>query len=73
MGEGGRIARLLGKNLVVKNKDDVFGETVYYADKNIFSFFNLPLKQGNYNQFNDKNTIIISQPLAKKYFGKMSR
>lgn len=70
MGEGARIARLLGKNLVVKNKEDVFGETVYYADKNIFSFFNLPLKQGNYSQFNDKNTIIISQPLAKKYFGK---
>ncbi|HLL44471.1 MAG TPA: ABC transporter permease, partial [Segetibacter sp.] len=70
MGESGRIARLLGKNLVVKNKDDVFGETVHYADKNIFSFFNLPLKRGNYNQFNDKNTIIISQPLAKKYFGK---
>ena len=70
MGEGGRIARLLGKNQVVKNKEEVFGETVYYADKNIFSFFNLPLKQGNYNQFNNKNTVIISEPLAKKYFGK---
>jgi hypothetical protein len=37
MGESGRIARLLGKNLVVKNKDDVFGETVHYADKNILA------------------------------------
>lgn len=66
----GRVTRLFSDNVVVKNKEDVFGERVYYGDKNFFSFFNLPLKEGNYSQFDNKNTIIISQPIAEKYFGK---
>lgn len=65
-----RIARLFSDNVVVKNKEDVFGEKVHYADKNIFSFFNLPLTKGNYSQFDSKNTIIISQEMAQKHFGK---
>jgi len=66
----GRVARVYSDNVVVKNKEDVFGEKVYYADKNLFSFFDLPLHQGNYNQFDNKNTIVVSQPVAEKYFGK---
>lgn len=66
----GRIARLFSDNVVVKNKDDVFGEKVHYADKNIFDFFHLPLYKGSHNTFDNKNTIIISQPIAEKYFGK---
>jgi putative ABC transport system permease protein len=66
----GRIARLYSNNVVVKKKENVFGEKVYYADKNIFSFFDLPLAEGNYTQFDKPNTIIVSQPLAEKYFGK---
>lgn len=66
----GRIARVFSDNVVVKNKEDVFSERVNYADKNIFSFFDLPLNRGNYSEFDNKNSIIISQPLANKYFGK---
>ena len=70
LGADGRIVRLFSENLVVKNKEDVFGERVYYADKNIFSFFNFPLRQGNFSQFDNKNTIIISQSIAEKFYGK---
>jgi ABC-type antimicrobial peptide transport system permease subunit len=70
LGGEGRIARVFSESVVVKNREDVFGEKVHYADKNIFSFFNFPLKKGNDNLFDNKNTIIISQPLAEKYFGK---
>ncbi|MEO6731410.1 MAG: ABC transporter permease [Ferruginibacter sp.] len=66
----GRVARLMAEKVVVKNKLDVFSETVHYADKDIFSFFNFPLKKGNYTQFDNQRTVIISQPVAEKYFGK---
>ena len=66
----GRIARLFSEQVVVKNKSEALNERVHYADKNIFSFFTLPLKQGSYQQFDQPNTIIISQPVAEKYFGK---
>lgn len=65
----GRIARLFSENVVVKNNENVFGERVHYADENFFSFFPLPLKIGNYSQFGNGNTIIVSEPVAKKYFG----
>ena len=68
--DAGRIARIYSNNVVVKSKQNIFYEKVHYADKNIFSFFDLPLAKGNYSQFDKPNTIIISQPLAEKYFGK---
>ena len=66
----GRIARIFSDMVVIKNKEEVFSERVHYADKNIFSFFTLPLKKGNTSQFENQHTVIISQPLAEKYFGK---
>ena len=68
--ENGRIARIFSDIVVIKNKEDIFSERVHYADKNIFSFFTLPLKKGNTSQFENKHTVIISQPVAEKYFGK---
>ena len=65
----GRIARIFNDNVVVKNNQHVFSENVHYSDKNIFQFFNLPLLKGNYDRFDDPNTIVISQVIAKKYFG----
>ncbi|MEJ7586263.1 MAG: ABC transporter permease [Ferruginibacter sp.] len=65
----GRIARIFSDQVVIKNKENVFSERVHYADKNIFAFFNLPLKKGNSSQFENQHTIIISQPVAEKYFG----
>ncbi|MEO5562622.1 MAG: FtsX-like permease family protein [Chitinophagaceae bacterium] len=67
-----RTARLFSKDLVVKNNQGVFAEKVFYADKNIFSFFNFPLSQGNYNEFDNNKTIVVSEAYAYKYFGKES-
>ena len=66
----GRMARLFSEQVVVKNKLDIFNERVHFADKNFFDFFTLPLAKGNYSQFDNPHTIIISQPMAVKYFGK---
>ena len=63
------VARLYSENVVLKKGENVFNERVHYADKNIFSFFNFPLREGNYAQFDNINTVAISDGFARKYFG----
>lgn len=63
------IARLYSENAVVKKGTQVFNEKIYYTDINIFSFFNFPLKEGNYTQFENMNTVVLSTAVAEKYFG----
>jgi hypothetical protein len=56
---------------VIKLNGDVLREQMHYADKTFFSFFNFPLKDGSYDQ-SDKNSVIISEALALKYFDNAS-
>ncbi len=63
-----RMARLYSTNVVVKRGMSTFTERLQYADKNLFAFFTLPLKQGSLAQFGQPNQIIISQAMADKYF-----
>ena len=65
-------ARLASENVVLKLQGDVLREQMHYADKALFSYFSFPLKEGNYNQFENRNTVIISEALAAKYFGESS-
>ena len=65
-------ARLASESVVLKLQGDVLREQMHYADKNLFSYFSFPLKEGNYNQFENRNTVIIGEALATKYFGKSS-
>ena len=45
-------------------------EKVGFADPGFFSFFSLPLTEGNAaTALNDPNSIVISTDIAKKYFG----
>lgn len=67
-----RIARLHSAGFVVKKGENVFNETVHFADKNIFSFFTFPLVAGNHAQFDSQNTVVVSETFAAKYFGKQS-
>ncbi|GAB2586795.1 ABC transporter permease [Spirosoma areae] len=63
-----RIARLHSANALVKRGENTFDERIHYADKTLFSFFNLPLKQGNLAGFGQPNQVIISEAAADKYF-----
>jgi len=65
-----RIARLYSQTVIVKKDENIINEELYFADKNLFSFFHLPLETGNYEQFDRRNNIVISKTLAIKYFGK---
>lgn len=65
-----RIARLSNAAVIVKHKDNTFDERMHYADKDLFNFFNFPLKFGNLSAFDKGNQVIISEDLAEKYFPK---
>jgi len=65
-----RMARLYSRNVILKKDENIINEELYFADKNLFSFFHLPLETGNYDGFEGRNNIVISGRLALKYFGK---
>lgn len=58
--------------LAFRYEDKVFTENdVIYSDSNFFSFFSFELIAGDPNTvLNEPNTLVISQALAEKYFGK---
>ncbi len=55
-----------GDNL--KYKDQIFNQTIAYADSNFFSFFPLNFKKGTAIKFHEKNVIFLTEELAEKYF-----
>lgn len=55
--------------LLIKYEDNVYSESLYFADTNFFDLFNFPLKEGEVSSFKSKNTAFISQDFARKYFG----
>jgi len=62
--------RLQGGNFTAKRGSDVFNEDALFVDSNFFSVFTAPLKSGSYkNALAGDNTIVISEDIAKKYFG----
>ncbi len=62
--------RLQGGNFTVRRGSEVFNEDALYVDSNFFSVFTAPLAAGSAkNALNGDNTVVISEDLAKKYFG----
>jgi len=55
-----------------KHKKVFFKETnLVYADPNVLDFFSLPLIKGNVKSvLQEPNSFVISETMAKKYFGK---
>lgn len=67
-----RIARFWGP--VIKLKDESYMEDrVYYADANFFDFFSFKLLEGDpATALAEPNTVVLSEEMAEKYFGKES-
>jgi putative ABC transport system permease protein len=68
-----RIANFWGAP-IVKYEDKAFTEkNVHYADSNFFDFFSFKLIEGNAKTaLREPNTVVITQEMATKYFGKPS-
>jgi putative ABC transport system permease protein len=59
-----------GWNTLVKKGDEAFKEDMIYADSTIFSMFTFDYISGSAISALDKtNNIVITEPIAQKYFG----
>ncbi|MEQ1588269.1 MAG: ABC transporter permease [Cyclobacteriaceae bacterium] len=62
--------RLVKMGTQVKVGDNQFSETLTMAERNLFSMFDFELIQGDRERvLSEKNNVVISDWLAKKYFG----
>lgn len=66
------MTRIFLDYLIVQKDQDSYGEEkIAYADSSFFSVFNFPLILGDPNTvLNAPNTIVLTESLALKYFGK---
>ncbi|HEX6225553.1 MAG TPA: ABC transporter permease, partial [Chryseolinea sp.] len=51
------------------DKSDPFAEQAHFTDPAFFELFNFPVVSGS-NNITDKNSVLITETIAKKYFGK---
>src|SRR5258705_3024834 len=64
--------RFDSRGLNVKyEKDEPFAEQVHFTDQAFFDLFNFPTVAGT-NNINDKSAVLITEKIAKKYFGNQN-
>ena len=57
--------------VIVQYREKTFGETIHYGDEGLFQMFTFPLVAGDAETaFESPNAIVISQTVARKYFGE---
>lgn len=64
-----RYTRYLFDNGSLRYNDKVFNQGLAFADSSFFDLFDYPLTSGSHKFFKAKNSIFLSEALAKKYFG----
>jgi len=63
--------RIQGGDYTVRRGNEVFDQEALYVDSNFFSVFTFPILYGNpKNALNDPRSVVISEEVAEKYFGK---
>ncbi|WP_375446585.1 ABC transporter permease [uncultured Fibrella sp.] len=65
-----RFVRVASVGAVVKRGGDAFTETVRLADPDFFQLFSFPLKAGQVGSFTDPSGVVLSEAMARKYFGE---
>lgn len=64
-------SRIASSSGVLRQGEDFSKETVSFADPQALQMFSFPMMQGDQNTaLNTPNSIVLSQALAKKYFGE---
>lgn len=64
-----RYARFLYGGGALSYKDKAFNEGIAFTDSSFFDLFDYPLLKGSHKSFKEKNSIFLSEEMAKKYFG----
>ena len=67
-------ARFIKSTIAIKKKDEFIVESnIKYVDKEIFKIFTIPVIYGNVRNFlNEPNSIVLTQDISEKYFGKIN-
>jgi putative ABC transport system permease protein len=67
-----RAARISERNsMLVRAGENRYYESLYFADPEIFSIFDLPLEQGNpASALSEPFSIVLTDVMAEKYFGR---
>lgn len=63
------VCRVEDRRVVIKQDDNVFHETVRFADAEFLKMFTFPLVWGTSSSLADHHNIILSYDMSKKYFG----
>lgn len=66
------MCRIQERNVVIKQEDNVFHETVTFADPSYLEMFTFPLTDGYPSSLKEKSNIVLSAKMAKKYFGDVN-
>ncbi|MBL7842847.1 MAG: ABC transporter permease [Cyclobacteriaceae bacterium] len=64
-----KVCRVEDQNVIVKHGDNIFNERIRFVDPAFLDMFTFPLKWGISASLSDVNSIVISEPMAEKYFG----
>ena len=65
-----RVVRFTGIGAVVKQGSSAFHEYVRLADPDFFRMFSFPLQAGRAEPLNDPDGMVLSDAMARKYFGE---
>ncbi len=65
-----KVCRVQDRNVIVKQEDNVFHESLRYVDPSFIEMFTFELKWGSSGSLNDLNSIILSEEMSIKYFGE---
>lgn len=68
----GKAARVYDKGAVVRYQDHIFSESIRFVDPEFMEMFTFPLKYGRNNALEEKNSLILSEDVAEKYFGSQN-
>ncbi len=61
--------RVLDLGAEVRFEDHVFSESIRFVDPGFLEMFTFPLRQGRKSVLAERNSLILSQDMAEKYFG----
>jgi len=64
------VVRVQRNHLSIRHDDNVFSEPVWFVDPEFLSVFSYRLLYGLPNALNDKNSIVLTEDMAIKYFGR---
>jgi putative ABC transport system permease protein len=64
-----RYTRYITGSGAMRFENKTFNERLSFADSTFFDLFDFPLTSGSHAAFKDKNSIFLTEDIARKYFG----